>query len=162
MDRVVRGDGVALWRKIEGVLAEELRRVPPEGDRRLPTERELASRFGVNRHTVRQAVRALADSGLVRIEQGRGMFAAAPIDYTLGKRTRFSANLLTQERVPGHEILTIELLPASPACAAALGLESLFHLRDPISVVRNDERLECGLCRIVSATRTTAGATRAT
>ncbi|MFE5683020.1 winged helix-turn-helix domain-containing protein [Streptomyces sp. NPDC056512] len=34
------------------------------GDR-LPTERELSAAFGVGRNTVRQAVRELADEGLV-------------------------------------------------------------------------------------------------
>ena len=33
------------------------------------------------------------------------------------------------------------------------GVESLFHLRDPISVVSSDARLGCGLCGIASGTR---------
>src|SRR4051794_1542059 len=101
-DALARGDGVALWRKIEAELADELQRLPAERERRLPPERELALRFGVNRHTVRQAVRSLAERGLVWIEQGRGMFAAGVlVDYPLGSRTRFSASLVAQERTPG-------------------------------------------------------------
>src|SRR4051794_31971260 len=123
VDALPQGDGVALWRKIEAELAGELQRLPAESERRLPTERELALRFGVNRHTVRQAVRSLAERGLVRIEQGRGMFAADMlVDYPLGSRPRFSASLVAQERTPGHTILGVDDVPASLACAAALGL----------------------------------------
>jgi GntR family transcriptional repressor for pyruvate dehydrogenase complex len=40
------------------------------GDR-LPSERELAERLGVGRMTVRQAIRVLADEGLVSTQRGR-------------------------------------------------------------------------------------------
>jgi GntR family transcriptional regulator of arabinose operon len=44
----------------------------------LPTELELAERFQVSRHTVRQAISSLAASGLVSRVQGRGTFVAHP------------------------------------------------------------------------------------
>ncbi len=39
---------------------------------RLPPERELAERLGVSRHTLREAIAALRDSGLVATSRGRG------------------------------------------------------------------------------------------
>src|SRR3954467_1765852 len=50
-----------------------------EGDR-LPPERELAETFGVSRVTLREAIRALRDAGLVESRRGRGggTFVAAP------------------------------------------------------------------------------------
>lgn len=121
--RLARGDGIALWRKLEAALVEEIGRLPPGGNRRLPTERELAERFSVNRHTVRQAIRALVERGLVRTEQGRGMFAAdVLVDYALGPRTRFSANLLAQDRLPGRERLAVRVRPGEAAATQALGL----------------------------------------
>jgi DNA-binding FadR family transcriptional regulator len=50
-----------------------------EGDR-LPPERELAERFGVSRVTLREAIKALRDAGLVESRRGRGggTFVAAP------------------------------------------------------------------------------------
>ncbi len=39
------------------------------GDR-LPTERELAEQFAVSRNTVRQAIRSLADGGLLEVKKG--------------------------------------------------------------------------------------------
>lgn len=54
---------------------------------RLPTETELATRFGVNRLTLRHALADLARSGLVVARQGVGTFVAdqpAPIAVELG------------------------------------------------------------------------------
>ena len=50
-----------------------------EGDR-LPPERELADTFGVSRVTLREAIRALRDAGLVESRRGRGggTFVVAP------------------------------------------------------------------------------------
>nr|WP_281494105.1 FCD domain-containing protein [Jannaschia sp. S6380] len=47
---------------------------------RLPTERELAERFGVGRRSVRHALDTLEDEGLVWRQQGRGTFAGQPDD----------------------------------------------------------------------------------
>jgi GntR family transcriptional repressor for pyruvate dehydrogenase complex len=51
------------------VLSGELR----PGDR-LPSERELAEKFGISRTAVREAVKALQEKGLVDIQIGRGTF----------------------------------------------------------------------------------------
>jgi GntR family transcriptional repressor for pyruvate dehydrogenase complex len=47
------------------------------GDR-LPTEQQLANQFGVSRTAVREAVKTLADRGLVRVRQGQGTFVDLP------------------------------------------------------------------------------------
>jgi GntR family transcriptional repressor for pyruvate dehydrogenase complex len=44
----------------------------------LPTETELAAQFGLARHTVREGLRLLEDSGLVIREGGRRLFVKAP------------------------------------------------------------------------------------
>lgn len=43
----------------------------------LPTEPELMSQFGVGRSSVREAVKILANKGLVRVQQGVGTFVAS-------------------------------------------------------------------------------------
>jgi GntR family transcriptional repressor for pyruvate dehydrogenase complex len=50
---------------------------------RLPTERELAQRYGVSIPTVREAIRALAATGLVDVRHGSGSFVAADADRLL-------------------------------------------------------------------------------
>ncbi len=62
----------------------------PHGTR-LPGETEIAETHRVNRHTVRRALAALAERGLVRAERGSGTYVEAPrIAYPLRSRTRFS------------------------------------------------------------------------
>jgi GntR family phosphonate transport system transcriptional regulator len=122
-DVIARGRGVTLWRQIAESLSADLKagRIKP-GDR-LPTEVELAERFTVNRHTVRRAVAMLAEQGILRVEQGRGTFVNdKTIDYVLGRRTRFSANLLSQGREPGHRVISAERATATGSIAADLKL----------------------------------------
>lgn len=116
------GKGVTRWRQIAETLSREV-----SGGRfttgHLPTEPELAERFGVNRHTIRRAIGILADQGLVRVEQGRGTFVADQhIDYVLGRRTRFSANLQREGREPGHRLIAAARGPADAATAQDLEL----------------------------------------
>ncbi len=119
-----RRGGLTLWRQIQSTLAEEIARGELAPGERLPTEPDLARRFGVNRHTLRRAMAELAEQGLVRIEQGRGSFVQEHVlDYTIGRRTRFSANVLAQQRRPGGQLLRAVQLPAAREVAAELGIE---------------------------------------
>lgn len=64
------------------------------GDR-LPTENALAERFGVNRHTARQAIAALAEDGLVESRRGSGTFVTGEAVrlHRIGVRTRMTSSL---------------------------------------------------------------------
>ncbi len=73
-DRV--GHGPLYRRIVNGLRAEIAGGALPPGAR-LPTERALCARFGVSRHTVREALRQLRDEGLVASRQGAGTTVAA-------------------------------------------------------------------------------------
>lgn len=119
-----RGSGTALWRQIQKALEQDIARGIHAPGEKLPTESELSARFGVNRHTLRRALAALADRGCVRVEQGRGTFVQEQvIDYSLKKRVRFSENLLGQKRLPGGRYLGCEAVQADHAVAKALRLK---------------------------------------
>lgn len=119
-----RGSGIALWRQI----ADRIRQAIVEGafadDGRLPPEVALAEQFGVNRHTVRGAIAALVQEGVLRAEQGRGTFVqrASRISYPIGRRTRFSTNLEGQARDTKGTLLAHATVEADARVAAALGL----------------------------------------
>jgi GntR family phosphonate transport system transcriptional regulator len=118
-----RRSGVAVWRQIADTLSLEIRNRSFAGSGRLPSETELATRFNVNRHTLRQAVGALQTEGLLRIEKGRGMFVQHDLlNYALSRRTRFSENLRQQGLLPAHQLLTARSLPAPDRAACELGL----------------------------------------
>jgi len=114
---------LAIWKRIEESLVRDVAAGRYKTGERLPSEGDLARRFGVNRHTVRRAVAGLVQRGLVRVEQGRGAFlVGSAIEYALGPRTRFSENLLKQGRTPDHAILEIAETFASKPVAKLLGL----------------------------------------
>ena len=119
-----RRSGVAVWRQIADTLRTEICDRSYADTGRLPGEGELSSRFGVNRHTLRQAVAALQSDGLVRIEPGRGTFVQHELlDYALSSRTRFSANLLRQGLLPSKQLLTAREVPATTRAAKELKLD---------------------------------------
>lgn len=65
-----RGSPLPLWAQLLGRLRERLNR--GEFAERFPTDLELMSEYDVSRQTVRDAVRRLADGGLIQRERGRG------------------------------------------------------------------------------------------
>lgn len=113
----------AIWTSIAETLTRDIGegRYGP-GDK-LPTEAELSARFGVNRHTVRRALGAMADGGLVHARRGAGVFVAQkPTEYPIGRRVRFHQNLSAAGRVPAKEILTLETRAADQREIAGLNL----------------------------------------
>jgi GntR family transcriptional repressor for pyruvate dehydrogenase complex len=67
----------------------------------LPTETELAGQFGLARHTVREGLRLLEDSGLVIRESGRRLFVKAPHYAELAPRV---SRALIMQRVTIEEL----------------------------------------------------------
>lgn len=118
-----RRSGVTVWQHIADTLGTEIRNRAYSGTGRLPGEVELSARFGVNRHTLRQAVTALQSDGLVRVEAGRGMFVQHELlDYALSRRTRFSENLMRQGLLPSKQLLTAREMAAPERAAKELKL----------------------------------------
>ncbi len=62
--------------RVAGQLARRIDRGELGPDQRLPTEQQLAERFGVSRTVVREAVSRLKSMGLVVSRQGAGVFVA--------------------------------------------------------------------------------------
>lgn len=118
-----RDSGVSLWRQIQQAIEGEIASGLFKPGDRLPTEQELAARFGVNRHTVRRALAKLEERGAVRIEQGRGTFVhEAVIDYLVSRHTRFTENLARQNRSVTRPLLGHGEMPADAAIGRALGI----------------------------------------
>lgn len=125
MTVIDRESGVTVWRQIEQTLAGEIRAGLWNEGTRLPTEAELAARFRVNRHTLRRAIGGLADRGLVRVEQGRGIFVRENVlEYLVGRRTRFTENVRRVNRSPGGRATTLERMKAGRDVAEALKLRA--------------------------------------
>ena len=121
---VERQSGVALWRQI----ADRMRLAINNGDfdetGMMPPEMVLAARFGVNRHTVRSAMAALAEEGIVRPIQGIGtrIERRDRLRFPISRRTRFSQGLGNQARDLEGKLLEAATEVAPPIVADALGL----------------------------------------
>ncbi|PKH22695.1 phosphonate metabolism transcriptional regulator PhnF [Enterobacterales bacterium CwR94] len=136
-----------VYQAIADQLETEVRSQWRSGDF-LPSEKQLAERFGVNRHTLRRAVDELVNKGLVQRRQGKGILVLTrPWDYPLHAQARFSQNLMEQGSHPTSERLLAVIRPANTEVAAALGIEEgsdAIHLRTlrrvdgvPVSVINH-------------------------
>ena len=112
------------WAGIAAALREEIVQGRLAPGVQLPNEAVLAERFGVHRHTLRQAVRQLAHEGHVRVVQGRGTFVRELVlDYALRRRTRMTENLAQAGEHARRELIEVSRGPAGE-WAAALELRS--------------------------------------
>jgi GntR family phosphonate transport system transcriptional regulator len=124
MSEIERGRGVALWSQIGDILADDILKGRLRQGEMLPSAQELATRFEVNRHTVRRAMATLEQRNLVRTEQGRGTFVQEQtLDYAISRRTRFTQNMRNLNVDTDTEILedAREIPPTQVAEALGLG-----------------------------------------
>lgn len=130
---------MSLWRTIADHLRDDIARGHHPPGERLPSEAALAARFGVNRHTVRQALAALSDEGLVWSRRGAGVFVqAAPTDYPLGGPTvQFHRAIALAGRMPGRQIDFVATRTADAVEAEALALPpgAQVHVAEGVSLV---------------------------
>jgi GntR family phosphonate transport system transcriptional regulator len=132
-------EGVTLWRRI----ADELRLdiadgILPVGSR-LPGEAALATRFSVNRHTVRAALKALERDGLVKARQGSGTFVEAtpPVTQSLPEGERISAGIAGVIADAEGQLLhaAVEMPPENVAAALGLHADELVTRMETLTLV---------------------------
>jgi GntR family transcriptional regulator len=101
--------------QIEAHLAGQIVSGAMAPGERLPPERHLAQAHGVSRMTVRQALGALADRGLIERGVGRGTFVADPrVRHDLSRVAGFSDVLRRQGLVPGARVRSVRLVSGPP------------------------------------------------
>jgi len=97
------------WEAIAAELRSDITDGRLQAGERLPNEAALAERFAVNRHTLRQAVQALARDGFVRVAHGSGTYVRELVlDYALQRRTRLSQNLAVAGESAQRELVAHE------------------------------------------------------
>ncbi len=74
---------MARYKELRQILGDEIASGVHAVGGRFPTEYELCDRFGVSRHTVREALRALEDQGLLARQAGAGTTVLARAPTTL-------------------------------------------------------------------------------
>ncbi|MFM2448084.1 MAG: hypothetical protein RIS44_534 [Pseudomonadota bacterium] len=95
-----------LWAQIAHTLRQDITQGRLKPGERLPSDVQLAEQFGVNRHTLRQAVQALVQEGHLRVQQGSGTYVRELVlDYALQRRTRMTHNLAQAGEAAQRELL---------------------------------------------------------
>ncbi len=134
----------AAYRTVAETLREQIAAgaFPPE--RRLPTDAELGSAFGVSRQTVRQAFGELVAEGLVYRVPGRGSFAVASPGGKKYLRSLGSVDDLlalavdTEMEVVQPLARTVDIAAAGrlrlPSDEVAVGLFRRLHRGEPFSL----------------------------
>jgi GntR family phosphonate transport system transcriptional regulator len=118
------GDAGTAWRRIADALAASIEKGEYVPGDTLPASVALAERYGVHRHTVRQAFRHLAEQGLVTVARGRGtQVSARRVPYPLGRRVSMRANFGRLGIVGSSEVLSAAQVAGDAETCAMLQLE---------------------------------------
>ena len=90
----------------------------------LPPESELIEQYQVSRITVRQALEALVNDGLIYRQRGRGTFVAHPnVEQGLSRIISFTDDMRQRGFEPGTEVMFADLIPAPRDIAQKLNIE---------------------------------------
>lgn len=121
---IQRKNGIALWRQIADAIRADITSGKYVKGEKLPAEISLAENFGVNRHTVRSAIAALVQEGVLVSEQGRGTFIAnaKKLSYQIGQRTRFSQSLKEQANSISGKLIDTSTIAANAEIGSALNI----------------------------------------
>lgn len=145
---------IPLYVQIQEYLRTNIRAGNFAINTRLPSERQLAEQFGVNRLTVAKALGELAHEGLIETRIGKGTYVRSPrIDQELKSLTSFTQDMSTMG-VVSSIVLAETIEPATEKAAAALKIETgalLFSLKrvrlvDETSIALEHTRIPLSLC----------------
>ena len=126
MSEMSADPGVPKHQRIRQSLAEEIRGLQPHS--LLPTERDLAKTHAVSRATIRLALDALRDAGLVYRVQGAGTFVAGPTISKTLSLSSFSEDMEIRGMTPSSRLLAADEIAAGSALAEELGIAPEDHV----------------------------------
>jgi len=150
-----RDNSVPLYHQLRDLLREQIEsgQLPPHT--RLPSETELQQRYGVSRMTVRLAMGALVNDGLVYRHPGKGSFVAPPrVSKRFVSMISFTEELRLRGFRPSSKVLEAREVPAASDIALRLHIQPgapVFRVRriryaDGEPVGLNTSHLRVDLC----------------
>lgn len=111
----------ALYIQLMKSLKEKMRRGEYQVGDRLDSERDMASQYGINRLTVRRALKSLEEEGYLVARRGSGTFvaklpaAAARIEQGTAADFSLSMQIRLAGYEPSRDVLSIRRIPADAA-----------------------------------------------
>ncbi len=122
-DALDRSSFIPLYYQLQELLKEQIESGAWAPGDRLPSEPQLARRYGVSRVVVRQALAILQDDGQILRAQGRGTFVADP---KLDARAGGLARLLAVPRPPdvAIDVLDVSTPHVEPSIRTGLDVDA--------------------------------------
>jgi GntR family transcriptional regulator len=128
-----RRSGIPLYHQIQQWLLEQIQSGELKSGEPLPSIERIAERMGVSQMTVRQAVRALCEIGVIYSRQGKGTFISAiKLERDFRQVLSFTEETQARGARPGSVVLSFDLQEPSPLVRDALTIdasEKVFCLR---------------------------------
>lgn len=107
---------VPLYLQIKEIWQHQIKSGTLKPGDQFPTEQELCRRYDVSRITVKQAVGALVNEGLLVRRRGKGTFVARPkLRQDLSSLTSFTEDMRRRGLVPGAKVLKKEIVKVKAA-----------------------------------------------
>jgi GntR family transcriptional regulator len=145
---VERTSHIPLYLQIEQELLSLIRSGQLDAYAQVPSELELADRFGVSRMTARKALDRLAGDGVLFRQPGKGTFVSAPkIAHRASTQLSFSAAIVDLGLRLETKVLEAAVVPAPSSAAAALSV----YKAAPIVFIRRLRIVEAQPAAIHSA-----------
>lgn len=120
---------------------------------KIPSERELISRFEVSRSTVRKAISELVREGVLEKKHGKGTFIShRPVEEWLGNLSTYNEVIENMGMKPGTKLLYQGVEPSTAEIEAALGTDKTYVIerlrfadKVPIAIEKQYYPLQIGL-----------------
>jgi len=128
-----RRSGIPLYHQIQRRLLAQIESGEFKPGSLLPSIQQIAARMGVSQMTVRQAVRALSEMGVIYSRQGKGTFISGiKLERDFRQVLSFTEEALARGATPSSRLLSFRIQAPGEPARAALELgenDSVFCLR---------------------------------
>lgn len=116
---------VPLYIQLKEYLREQIETAVYGAGSRLPSERELAQRFGVSRMTAREALHLLAQDGFVVARVGKGTFVRnTQINQELRFLSSFTEDIRQRGMTPSSRLIQARIATANKDIASRLKIST--------------------------------------
>jgi GntR family transcriptional regulator len=127
-----RKSGIPLYHQIQQRLLDQIRSGELKPGEPLPSIQQIAARMGVSQMTVRQAVGALCELGVIYSRQGKGTFISGiKLERDFRQVLSFSEETQARGANPTSRLLSFRIQAPAPEVREALALsdgERVFNL----------------------------------
>lgn len=128
-----RRSGIPLYHQIQQRLMNQIKSGTLKPGMPLPSIQQIAAQMGVSQMTVRQAVRALCELGVIYSRQGKGTFISGiKLERDFRQVYSFTEETVARGAAPSSKVLSFRIQPPSQEIKEALRLsdrDRVFYLR---------------------------------